>query len=297
MRRRWLDRIGADLRWPGAMTGPSASIGGDLGRCRTTAAPFFPLRENNVTVRNSASAMIAAIALLALLPMSATAGESVLLDAHFDDKAPDQPIGTGGAAVGEPVSVDSQLNAIVRREPGSDDNQELELSVGPIDPALSARFGFLDSAEILDGVVSIRGEVILDGADTFSIANIYVRERVTSASAFANLRLRNSGTLSLSGSGIDEQNWPNQVLLEGRNEIELQFDMDAGRYWLWFNDQQMGPPEGYAHGISTRGIGAVVVGLAGSIFDPRRIRLDSLQVVWMPGDPLFASGFEVPRPD
>lgn len=218
----------------------------------------------------------------------------VLLDANFDDKKIDEPIGTGGAAVGEPVFVTDSLDAIVRKEPGSDDNLELELSAGPGNSALHSRFEFLDLAEIADGVLRIGAELILGKADTFTHVNFYVREQGTAAQSFASLRLSDNGILRLSGAGIDPVSWPDRVLLEGRNAIELVFDMDEGRYWLWFNDEELAPPEGYAHGITARGIGGVSTGLAASSEKPRSARLDSLLVTWLPGDALFADGFEWP---
>ena len=44
-------------------------------------------------------------------------GDQSYLTATFDDKTVDQPIGTGGASVGEPVAVQEQAEAIVRSEP------------------------------------------------------------------------------------------------------------------------------------------------------------------------------------
>lgn len=229
---------------------------------------------------------------LAMLPVCSAAASIVLLDAHFDDKQPDQPIGTGGAALGEPIFVHGPLDAIVRKEPGSDDNQELELSAGPGTSALSARFEFLDSAEITDGVVQVRAEVILGTAESFRSVQFYVREQGSNAQSFASLLLSDSGGLVLTGAGIDMQVWPGLVRLEDRNQIELVFDMDEGRYWLWFNDNDLAPPEGYAHGITERGIGRVTVGLGAPTDDPRSARVDNLLVTWLPGDALFANGFE-----
>lgn len=218
----------------------------------------------------------------------------VLLDANFDDKKIDEPIGTGGAAVGEPIFVHGPLDAIVRKEPEGDDNLELELSAGPGASALLSWFEFLDSAEITDGVLQIRAELILGKAESFRSAGLYVREQGGASQGFANLTLSSNGTLVLSGAGIGPVSWPSRVLLEDRNAIELVFDMDEGRYWLWFNDEELAPPAGYAHGITARGIGRAIVSLAASTTAPRSARVDNLLVTWLPvpGDALFADGFE-----
>ncbi|MHC4970477.1 MAG: hypothetical protein ACYTF4_17945, partial [Planctomycetota bacterium] len=77
------------------------------------------------------------------------AGASTLLEADFDDKTIDAPIGTGGAAVGEPVSVSPNIIATVRAAPFA--TPSLEIVDNNDDPpsgfAGAARFEFIGSAE------------------------------------------------------------------------------------------------------------------------------------------------------
>lgn len=249
-----------------------------------------------MTILSPRPLLFIALLLLAALPFHAAAGPIVLLDAHFDDKTPDAPIGTGGAALGEPTFVHPVLDAVVRAEPGSGTNQELELAAGPGTSTLSTRFELLDSVEIMEGMLHIEVEFILGTSETFRSVHLYIREQGGSAVSFANLTLRDNGTLALSGDGIAPQSWPGLVQFEARNEIELMFDMDQGRYWFWFNGADLAPSDGYAHGISERGIGRLSASLAASSDDPRSARMDGLLVTWLPGDAVFADGFELPAP-
>ena len=85
-----------------------------------------------------------------------TVSAQVLLDANFDDKTIDAPIGIGGAAVGEPVYV-WNVTAIVRDSPMSSPSLEIhdddDFGTG------SAKFNFLADAEISSGFVSIAADI------------------------------------------------------------------------------------------------------------------------------------------
>lgn len=84
------------------------------------------------------------------------AGLATLLDADFEDKTPDEPIGTGGAVVGEPVSVGSRLKTTVvdRWIDGEPATRVLELEREPFGPGSSiASWQFLRQARVDDGFV------------------------------------------------------------------------------------------------------------------------------------------------
>jgi hypothetical protein len=105
------------------------------------------------------------------------------IEADFEGKPVDQPIGTGGAAVGEPVEIVQSTEAIVRDTPMP--SRCLEMS--DIDEyfAGGAAFEFLNSAEYASGVVKIGMDLWFEGLEDYFV---YVREHGTAAEVFANVR-------------------------------------------------------------------------------------------------------------
>ena len=70
------------------------------------------------TTRRFRSLLLAAgVCMLAWCPLSPTRADQSFMTATFDDKTVDQPIGTGGPALGEPNWVDAEIEAIVRATP------------------------------------------------------------------------------------------------------------------------------------------------------------------------------------
>lgn len=213
----------------------------------------------------------------------------VVLDAHFEDKPLDQPIGTGGAAVGEPVFVAANLDAIVRAGSGTG-ARLLELSNPGGGSAASTRFEFLDQAEYSNGTLHFDLELVVEEAANHNGVQVYLREQGGSARAFLNVVIAPTGSVSINGSGIAPATFPG-LAGPGIHRLELLADLDTRDIRVWLNEAQVGPAQGFRHDIEDRGIGRVIVGMAAHP-TYRRAGLDYLWAGWVPGDPLFADGFE-----
>lgn len=214
---------------------------------------------------------------------------TVALDADFDDHPVDQPVGTGGAAAGEPIYVAPTLSAIVR-EGSVAGRRLLELSNPGGGSSATTRFEFLDEAEYSSGTLHLDIELVVDEAANHNGVQVYLREQGGSTRSFLNLVLLPSGVLSVSGSGVGFPTFPGLVA-PGPNRLELLADLDTRHIRVWLNDVQVGPAEGFRHDIEDRGIGRVIVGLAAHP-TLRRTWLDHLRVGHAPADPLFSDGFE-----
>jgi hypothetical protein len=179
----------------------------------------------------------------------------VHLQADFNDKTIDAPIGTGGASVGEPVEVSPSITAIVRAEPMA--TPSLEIQDNHDYSAGSARFEFLASAEITAGVFAISTDMwfheLSPGFDFF----IYIREQGSSANKFGDLRFTPSGSVTLYDSNGYYGNIGTYEI--GRvYPVKYEFDMDAGTYDVYLDGVLV--VDDRAHGVVDRGVGAVLFG-------------------------------------
>ncbi len=90
-------------------------------------------------------------AFLAFLFLAPVASGETYLNATFDDKAIDQPIGVGGPEAGEPVYVDPALQAIVRSSPFGTRCLEIHNT----DPTQHSWLGFEMEKEVSSGLVVV----------------------------------------------------------------------------------------------------------------------------------------------
>jgi hypothetical protein len=206
--------------------------------------------------------MLTAKSMLPLLVLSLTVAppptfaETVYLEATFDDKPLDMPIGTGGAELGEPVEVDPSIIATVRGTPMPSPCLELRDNDGFA--AGSADFEFIGSAEITTGIVAISCNLWFHALAPGYTSYFYIREREGAAETFTNLRFDPDGTVW----HFDENNTAGVIL--GSYEIgrvypvSLVFDMDAGTYDVWLDGLLVLDAED--NGITGRGIGSLLVG-------------------------------------
>ncbi|MEE4640091.1 MAG: hypothetical protein V2J42_15265 [Wenzhouxiangella sp.] len=187
----------------------------------------------------------------------ALAPETVLL-ADFSNKPLDQPIGTGGAAAGEPVQLSPLIEARVRAAPGG--GRELELSKEPSSGTASIRFEFLDSEEVTTGQMRFRVALRLGTADQFSRVGLLLRERPGSAQAFLNLNLFSDGEAQIRRSGFPLDRFDNSVSLSALNLVEILYDLDEKTFSLCLNGRVLA--SALDLGIETaRGIGSVLISL------------------------------------
>lgn len=213
-----------------------------------------------------------------------------LLAAGFDNKPLDQPIGTGGAALGEPASIGYRLNAIVRDDvmPGK------SLAVGWDEPNMgtsSIRFRWLDEADIRTGIVSISLLITPSHAHQYGVV---VRESARSTKSFGYLFFRSSGHAELSDAASGQYPvplsgfaWtPGQSYL-----IEWVFDMDTGTSDLSINGIRYIENRAHQVDMQDEGLGSLLISIAGSSSVEQRLDVDDILVTWS-GEGLFADGFE-----
>ncbi len=215
-------------------------------------------------------------ALLVLIGASATVqADTVYLQADFDDKEIDVPIGTGGAAVGEPVNVGSQITAIVRSEPFP--TPSLEIADNHESTAGTARFEFLGSEEVSSGMLYMAADLWFAAHENFAI---FIREQGSSACSFASIYFSDGG-------GVDVGDAGGHHGLVGLYEIGrivplmLVYDLDLGTYDFWFDGELLLADE--PHDVTTcSGIGTF---LFGCLHDPGfegRMYVDNIHVADFP---------------
>ena len=230
---------------------------------------------------------------LLLLTMSgaAFAAETILF-ADFSNKPLNQPIGTGGAGVGEPVDVSSLIEALVRAAPGG--GRELELFKEPSFGTASTRFRFLNAQEVTEGQLRAGVALRLGTADQFSRVSVLMREAPGSAQSFLNLDLSSDGEVQIRRSGFPALRFSDAAVLSAINRIEILYDLDEKRLSMCVNGALL--VSDLDAGIQTeRGIGSVLLSLPAA--GETLIWLDSIEVQKGPfengdGDRLFADRFE-----
>lgn len=217
-------------------------------------------------------ASITTILLTVTLGAPAFAGDAVLLDAPFDDKTVDAPIGEGGALVGEPVSVSSGLDAIVRD--GIFATRSLEIADIATSGTPFARFEFLDDLEVTAGNVEITASIRFSEVDGYVF---YVRENGTSGSSFTSITFTVGGALNVTDANGTAVSGAGSYVGGVDYLLEITHDLDGGTYSLTFD----GTPliENRAHGVTTkRGIGAILIGAQNDPEMDGSIHVDRLRV-------------------
>lgn len=220
----------------------------------------------------------AAITALALTTAGAAA-TPMPLEAHFNDKPVDAAIGTGGPVLGEPISVPSLLSAVVVASPMA--TPALRLRQTALGATRGATFEFLDSEEITSGELWITLTVRAAARDVF---HIYVREQGGAAQTFASISFVASGAIRVSSSGSADQSFAAyQAGIDQR--LALRFDMDTATYDIYLNDVL--EVANRFHGITTRGIGRVIVSVGASTVSD--LFVDDIRVF---RDSVFRDGFD-----
>lgn len=176
----------------------------------------------------------------------------VYLQANFDDKAVGEAIGTGGAELGEPISVSSYITATVQGIPMP--TPFLEIQDNDDYSAGSVAFEFLGSEEVTTGFVDISANLWFPEYEIFFLR---VREQGGSAAAFTNLTF--SGTGSVSCSDANGNVGVIGTYETGRHfPVRVAFNMDQGFYSVWL-DGTLVLSMRY-HGVVGDGIGRVLFG-------------------------------------
>jgi len=193
------------------------------------------------------------ILIAALLPATAPAeADFILLNANFDDKTIDAPIGTGGPEVGEPIDVGSQVDAIVRWSPFTPVLQIIhthETSTGFV------TFEFVGGASVDVGNVTATLDMVIPEAGFFKIRFLPAGEW---GPDFCNLYTAANGNIYLTDNagfaGV-----LGSYSVDVMFQIQVVFDTEADTYSIWWDGDPLITDR--SHGIVGTGIGRFVAGI------------------------------------
>lgn len=195
----------------------------------------------------------------------------VALEADLDDKTVGSPIGLGGAALNEPYTKSTFMQAIVANPVGA--IKVLDMASTSTTQAQHVRWQFLDNLEVRSGLVVLDFDLLMTTRDEYSIG---LREPSTATKVYMELHFQPFGSISSSdANGV--------VMLTGSSydagrvyRYRLIQNLDAGTYDI-FRD---GLPllRERAHGISGRGLGALLNGIYHNAQSSAHMQLDALRV-------------------
>lgn len=208
---------------------------------------------------------------------------ATLLLADFDDHPVGEPIGTGGAELGEPIIVDADVSAIVEQPVGM--NRVLAMEADSLTTGSGVTFELLGGVGVEEGWTAFR----------FSLAfpvtvgvNIYVREPGGAAQAFTTLALSPDGSIVAS----DEAGAVGEIGAYSAAQIlrfSIEHDVDAGTYDVRVNDVVL--LDDRAHGVVGSGIGRLIFNFEFAQ-GPTRVLIDNVSVVATLPDRIFRDGFD-----
>jgi hypothetical protein len=229
-----------------------------------------PIRLSSSPTRSGIVAALVA----SLLIGGVAAQEQVLLQADFEDQVPGEPIGLGGAALGQPVSASPLLS---RNVLAGMDGQFLEIGwaeeVQSSSPALI--FEWLDQVEPDSGDLEILFELQLADWGRHAIS---LREQGGPMRIFGEILLLPNGVIRAGDTdtivtGLTYA--PDETL-----RITWQHDLTARTHTLMINTDLVF--EDRAHGQTDRGLGSILFQQMGNSPIDSAMRIDNLQVRWFP---------------
>ncbi|MBM3286851.1 MAG: T9SS type A sorting domain-containing protein [Candidatus Eisenbacteria bacterium] len=213
--------------------------------------------------------VLVVLLLTAAALLAPAASATVYLKADFDDKLVGLHIGMGGAALGEPVS---RIGVADTVRGGAMPTPCLDIMDNSTTSAGNLRFEFLESQEVTAGGLVISMNLWFPAYEQFFI---YIREQGTSARSFLNLRFAESGAVSCSDANGD-----NGVIGSyetGRHyRVWIFFAMDTGLYSVYLDGAPAIISED--HGVTDRGVGAVLLGCSYDTDRDGRFYVDDLSV-------------------
>lgn len=197
-----------------------------------------------------------------------------LLLADFDAEPVGAPIGTGGAALGQPVRVHACVPTV---ETGGFPSPSLRVADESTTIAGSARFEFLNEREVAAGDVSIS---LFFRVNTLESYTILLREQGSAADEFLSLTMSPNGILYL-GDGAEIAHY-HSMPYDAQVSIRLEaaFDMDNGRYTLWLDGVRVAHRR--HHGQTGAGLGSLSVGTGYDTNLDGRIRVDGIEIHELP---------------
>ena len=202
------------------------------------------------------SALIPA-ALLSFAP-SLDAAEAILV-ANFDDKIVGQPVGLGGAAPGEPVSVNTTVSAYIQDEPLPSPN----LKVNDIDllDAGFVRFEFEDRQEVENGVWELSCTMLFQAFEEYSIRVRNLATNSTFRRQFLDVSFGSTGIVRYTDYDSPFPTVVGSYDLKRPIPLVLTFDMEAGTYDITWDGVQVVTAQPHGLADQSVGIGAVLFGM------------------------------------
>ena len=205
----------------------------------------------------------------------------ILLNANFNNETLNQPIPLGGAAAGEPVSLDSPGMATVRQ--GAFSTQSLQIVDQVTTRSSPVRFEFLNSAEVTTGILHLSLNAYFGQLGNYDFG---LREQGSSSRDFFDFYTSDIGTLFVTTSTY-LANFSYSALTP--LHFDFVFDMDLRTVSGSVNGMVLATD--VPMGITDRGIGAL---LAGQGFDADlngKFDIDDLVVESFPQE-VFSDGFD-----
>lgn len=229
------------------------------------------------------------IAVFAIWTVNAGAAAPFLpLYANINDKTPGVPIGTGGAALGEPTNLSNLTTLIAETAPGRNYLQvsnDLSSTV-----ARRTRWQLLGNVNVEQGVLIWSFDFTPSARDSYSFL---VREANTSTASFVSINLNSSGNfLASDGNGsiaIAPLTYAANELLH----VVMYMDMDAGTSDVLINGDFL--YSGRVHGVTGIGVGGLSIGYSSSS-SGNAFRLDNVQAIHEQRQPILLNADLEDRP-
>lgn len=179
--------------------------------------------------------------------------ERYALYADFDNKVPNDHIGTRGGVFGEPIAV-SQLEAVISElTPG--ENALLVTNNLTDTTAKRLKWQWMGNAELNTGVARISFDLTTSALDKYSII---VRESGTSTKKFLYLVLTSGGSIIASDASGVIGTTSDAYAAFKKLHVDLLFDMTARTSNIYFDGKPIAVDR--AFGITDRGIGSISIG-------------------------------------
>jgi len=204
----------------------------------------------------------------------------VALEAGFENKTAGLPIGLGGAAVNEPFSKTTNIDAIVvEAVPGVN---ILDVSSSNTATAQFLRWQLLDNLEVRSGLYIMDFDMLMTTRDRYRVA---LRERTSSSQSFLNFTFQANGTMAMADENGTEF-LPGVTYDAGQvYQYRIVFDLAAGTYDVFRDGMPLIRER--AHGVVTRGIGGILYSIDNGAQTNAHLQLDSLRVY-------LSEGAEIP---
>jgi len=193
--------------------------------------------------------------LCVVLSTGAAQAEVTHLWADFNDKTIDEPIGMGGAEVGEPVSKDNAVTATVREGPLATPCLEI---ADALEGNGYVRFELLGETELTTGKVYLSADLWFESlADAFE-CTIMVKDEEPPSVRFAELGIEADGRIYLHYGQSSNAGTIGQVATGRLFRVIFEFDMDAGTFNVWLDGELA--VSGLEHEITEAGVGSFLFG-------------------------------------